>query len=241
MLWIYYNSFNQSLYYCWIFRLFPVDVYKSFNYWWLPKECFLEVVLLRLKINVLVFLIDTNHQLGVRKDYIHLYFLISMHIIIIWRKFFSLKIEEMLFLYVSVFYVTHDELSPNICSVQFSRSVVSYSLQPHGLQHARLPCPSPTPGAYSNSCPRSRWCHQTISSSVVPFSSHLQSFPASVSFPMSQFFAWSGQNIGVAASASVLPMNTQDWSPLGWTGWISLQSKRLSRVFSNTTHQFFNT
>ena len=148
MLWIYYNSFNQSLYYCWIFRLFPVDVYKSFNYWWLPKECFLEVVLLRLKINVLVFLIDTNHQIGVRKDYIHLYFLISMHIIIIWRKFFSLKIEEMLFLYVSVFYVTHDEHSPNICSVQFSRSVVSYSLQPHGLQHARLPCPSPTPGAY---------------------------------------------------------------------------------------------
>ena len=190
---------------------------------------------LRPKINVLVFLIDTNHQIGVRKDYIHLYFLISRHIVIIWRNFFSLKIEEMLFLYVSMFYVIHDELSPNICSVQFSRSVVSYSLQPHGLKHARLPCPSPTPGAYSNSCPRSQWCHPTISSSVVPFSSHLQSFPESVSFPMSQFFASGGQNIGVSASASVLPMNIRDWFPLGLTGWISLQSKRLSRVFSNIT------
>ena len=122
-------------------------------------------------------------------------------------------------------------------------SVMSNSLQPHGLQHATLPCPSPTPRVYSNSRPSSRWCHPTISSSVVPFSSDLQSFPASGSFPMSQFFASGGQNIGVAPSTSVLPMNIQDWSPLGWTGWISLQSKGLSRVFSNTTvqkHQFFS-
>ena len=119
---------------------------------------------------------------------------------------------------------------------------MSDSLRPHGLQHARPPCPSPTPRVYSNSCPLSWWCHPTISSSVVPFSSRLQSFPASGPFQMSQFFASGGQSIGVSASASVLPMNTQDWSPLGWTGWISLQSKGLSRVFSNATvqkHQFF--
>ena len=120
-------------------------------------------------------------------------------------------------------------------SVQFSHTVVSDFLWPHGLQHARLPCPSPTPGVYSKSCPLSRWCHPTISSSVVPFSSHLQSFPASGSFPKSQFFTSGGQNIGVSASKSVLQMNIQDWFPLGWTGWISLQSKGLSRVFSNTT------
>ena len=124
----------------------------------------------------------------------------------------------------------------------FSCSVVFGSLQPHGPQHPRLPCPSPTPGAYSNSCPLSQWCHPTISSSVIPFSSCPQYFPASGSFPVSHFFAWGGQSIGASASASALPMNTQDWSPLGWTGWISLQSKGLSRVFSNTTvqkHQFF--
>ena len=129
-------------------------------------------------------------------------------------------------------------------SVQFSRSVVSDSLWPHGLLHTRLPCPSPTPGAYSNSCPSSRWCHLTISFSVVPFSSHLQSFLASGSLPMSQFFSSSGQSIGVSASASVLPVNTQNWFPLGWTGLISLQSKGLSIVFSNTTvqkHQFLGT
>ena len=129
-------------------------------------------------------------------------------------------------------------------SVQFSYSFVSESLWPHGLQHSRLPSPSPTSGAYSNSCPSSRWCHPTISSSVIPFSSHLQSFPASGSFPLSHFFTSDGQSIGVSASTSVFPMNTQDWSPLGWTGWISLQSKGLSRVFSNTTvqkHQFFGT
>ena len=129
-----------------------------------------------------------------------------------------------------------------VSSVQFSLSLVSNSLRPHGLQHARLPCPSPTPRVWSNSCPLSWWCHPAISSPVVPFSSHLQSFPASGSFPVTQFFASGGQSIGASASASVLPMNTQDWSPLGWTGWISLQSKGLSRVFSSTTvqkHQFF--
>ena len=127
-------------------------------------------------------------------------------------------------------------------SVQFSLSVASDSLQPHELQHARPPCPSPTPGVYPNSCPSSRWCHPAISSSVIPFSSCPQSLPASGSFQMSQLFTSGGQSIGVSAWASVLPMNTQGWSPLGWTGWIPLQSKDLSRVFSNTTvqkHQFF--
>ena len=128
-------------------------------------------------------------------------------------------------------------------SVQFNCSVVSDSLQPHWLQYARLPCSSPTPGACSNSCSLHRWCHSIISYAVVPFSSHLQSFPASGSFPVSWFFTLGGQRIGVSASASVLPMNIQDWFPLGLTGWISLQSKGLSKVFSNTTvqkHQFFS-
>ena len=120
-------------------------------------------------------------------------------------------------------------------SVQFSHSVMSDSLQPHGLQHARPPCPSPTPGVYSNSCPLSRWCHPAISSSVVPFSSCPQSFPASGSFLMSQLFASDGQSIG--ASASVLPMNIQGWFPFGLIGLISLLSKGLSRIFSNTTVQ----
>ena len=119
-------------------------------------------------------------------------------------------------------------------TLQFSRSVMSDSLQPHGLQHARLPCLSPTPGVYTNSCPSLRWCHPTISSSVIPFSSCLQSFPASGSFQMSWFFAWGGQSIGVSASTSILPMNIQDWFPLGLTVLISLQSKGLSRVFSST-------
>ena len=121
--------------------------------------------------------------------------------------------------------------SPN--SVQLSRSVLSDSLRLHGLQHTRPPCPSPTPGAYSNSCPSSRWCHPTISSSVVPFSSRLQSFPASGSSQMSQFFTSDGQSIGASASASVLPMNIQDWFPLGWTGWISLKSKGLSSLLQH--------
>ena len=124
--------------------------------------------------------------------------------------------------------------------VQFSHSVVSNSLRPHRLHHARPPCPSPTPGVYSNSCPSSWWCRLTFSSSVVSFSSHLESFPALGSFLMSQFFISVDQNIGVSASTSVLPMNTQDWSPLEWTGWISLKSKGLSSVFSNTTIQTIN-
>ena len=128
-------------------------------------------------------------------------------------------------------------------SVQFSCSVVSNSLPPHESQHTRPPCPLPTPGVNPNSCVSSRWCHPAISSSVVSFSSCPQFLPASESFPMSQLFSWGGQSIGVSASASVLSMNTQYWSPLGWTGWISLQSMGLSRVFSNTTvqkHQFFS-
>ena len=139
------------------------------------------------------------------------------------------------------------KLLPCICMCfkvsQCSCSVVSDSLRPHGLQHARPPCPSPTPGVYSRSCPLSWWCHPTISSSVVPFSSHLQSFPAWRSFQISQFFVSGGESIGVSASTSVLPMNIQDWFPIGWTGWISLQSKGLLRVFSNTTvqkKQFFS-
>ena len=131
-----------------------------------------------------------------------------------------------------------DQLS----SVQFSRSVVSDSLRPHELQHARPPCPSPTPGVHPNSCPSSPWCHPAISSSVIPFSSCPQSLPATESISMSQLFAWGGKITGVSALPSVLSKNTQDWSPLEWTGWISLQSKGLSSVFSNTTvqkHQFF--
>ena len=127
-------------------------------------------------------------------------------------------------------------------SVQFSRSVMADSLRPHGPQHARPPCPSPIPGTYPNSCPLNPWCHPTISSSVLPFYSCFQSFPASGSFQMSQLFTSGSQSIGVSALASALLMNNKDWSPLGWTGWISLQSKGLSRVFSNTTvqkHQFF--
>jgi len=117
--------------------------------------------------------------------------------------------------------------------IQFSCSVVSNSFWPHGLQHTRPPCPSPTPGAYSNSCPLSQWCHPTISSSVIPFSSHLQSFPTSGSFQMSQLFASGGQSIRISASALVLPMNIQDWFPLGWIGWISLQSKGLKRLLKS--------
>ena len=143
------------------------------------------------------------------------------------------------------------ELSKDILScwdlsaqfIQFSHSVTSDSLWPHVLQHSRPPCPLPTPGVYSNSCPLSLWCHPTISSSVIPFSSRLQSFPASGSFQMSWLFTSGGQSIGVSASASVLPMNIQDWFSLGWTGWISLWVQGLSRVFSNTTvqkHQFFS-
>ena len=125
-------------------------------------------------------------------------------------------------------------------SVQFSCSLMSDSLRPHEVQHASPPFPSPTPRVYSKSCPLSRWCHPTISATVVPFSSHLQSFPASRSFQVGQFFSSGGQSIEVSASTSVLPMNTQDWFPLEWIGWISLQSKGLSRVFFNTTVEKHN-
>ena len=128
-------------------------------------------------------------------------------------------------------------------SVQFSRSVMSASLQPHEPQHARPPCPSPTPRVHPKPCPSSQWCHPTISSSVIPFSSCLQYFPASGSFRMSWLFASGGQSVGVSVSISVLPMNIQDWFPLGWTGWTSLQAKGLSRIFSKTAvqkHQFFS-
>ena len=141
---------------------------------------------------------------------------------------------DLLFKLVTFFFLTS--------YIQFSPSVMSDSLRPHELQHTRPPYPSPTPGVYSNSCPSSRWCHPAISSSVIPFSSCPRSLPESGSFPVSQLFASGGQSIGVWASKSALPMNIQDWFPLGWTDWISLQSKGLSRVFSNTTvqkHQFF--
>ena len=132
----------------------------------------------------------------------------------------------------------------NFHSGQFSCSVVSNSLWPHELQHARPPCPSPSPGVHSESCPSSQWCHPAISSSVVPFSSCPQSLPASESFPLSQLFAWGGQSTGVSGLASFFPKKCQGWSPSEWTGWISLQSKGLSGVFSNTTvqkHHFFST
>ena len=136
--------------------------------------------------------------------------------------------------------ILYDCFCIKFSSVQFSRSVVSNSLLPHEQQHTRPPCPSPTPRAYPNSCPSSRWCHLAISSFVVRFSSCPKSFPASRSFQMSRLFASGGQSIGVSASTLVLPMNTQDWSPLGWTGWISLQFKGLSWVFSNTTVKSIN-
>ena len=148
---------------------------------------------------------------------------------------FSIKFP---FLWLITFQINY------ISSVQFSRSVVSDSLRPYELQHARPPCPSPTPGVHTNSCPLSRWCHPAISSSVVPFFSCRQSLRTSESFPMSQLFAWGGQSTGVSALASFPPEESQGWSPSEWTGWISLQSKGLSRVFSNTTvqkHQFFGT
>ena len=164
--------------------------------------------------------------------------ILSCHMWLMYFVFLHARVKKIL---------THAALCvafKDITLVQFSCSIVSDSLWAHGLQHARPPCPSPTPGVYSHSSPLSPWCHPAISSAVVPFSFRLQSFPASGSFQMSQFFASGGQSIGVSASTSVLSMNAQNWSPLGWTGWISLQSKGLSRVFSNTTvqkHQFFGT
>ena len=152
--------------------------------------------------------------------------------------------QVVIVVFIQQIFIEHTLWANLVANVQFSRSAASHSLWPHGLQHARLPCPSSIPRTCSNSCSSSQWYHPTISSSVIPFSSCLQSFPASGSFQMSQFFALGGQSIGVSASASVLPLNVQDWFPLGWTGWISLQSKELSRVFFNTTvqeHQFFGT
>ena len=148
-------------------------------------------------------------------------------------------LEEEIFLYPSSQRINWHETD----SVQLGHSIVSDSLQPHEPQHDRPPCPSPTPRVHPNSCPSSQWCHTTILFSVVPFSSCPQSFPASGSWQMSQLFTSGSQSIGVSVSTSILPINTHDWSPLGWTGWISLQSKGLSRVFSNTTvqkHQFFH-
>ena len=147
------------------------------------------------------------------------------------------------FMRTKYWFMTKPIFYNNRHSVQFSHFIVSNSLRPRGLQHTRPPYPSPAPRTCSNSCPLSRWCLPTISSSVVPFSPHRQSFPASRSFPMSQFFISGDWIIGASASASVLPMNIQDWFPLGWTGWISLQSKGLSRVFPNTTvhkHQTYS-
>ena len=140
--------------------------------------------------------------------------------------------------------IHNSEIAGSYFSVQFSRSIVSDSLRPHELQNTRPPCPSPSPRVHSNSRPSNQWCHPTISSSVVPFPSCSQTLPASESFPMSHLFAWGSQSTRVSASASFLPKNTQDWSPLEWTDWISLKSTGLSRVFSNTTvqkHQFFGT
>ena len=159
------------------------------------------------------------------------------------RTFFG-KVMSLLFKMLSMLVITFLHYMLQFSSVQFSCSVLSDSLWPQEPQQARPPCPSSTAGVYPNSHPSSQQCHTAISSSVFPFSSSPQSLPASESFPMGQLFAWGGQSTGVSASTSVLPMNPQDWSPLGWTGWISLWSKGLSRVFSNTTvqkHQFFST
>ena len=141
-------------------------------------------------------------------------------------------------LYLYRWKINNDGMLKSDGSIQFSRSVMSNSLWPHGLSHTRPPCPSLTPRVYSNSCPLSRWCHPTISSSVVPFSSCLQSFPASGTFQIMQLFASGGQSIGISASASVLPMNIQDWSPLGWTGWISCTASARNSQESSPTPQF---
>ena len=159
------------------------------------------------------------------------------------RVFKWLPLSLMLFLFIVLLYLYHKRVT-EIGSVQFSHPDMYDYLWPRATQHTRPPCPSPTPRVHPKPCPSSRWCHPTMSSSVIPFSSCLQSFWASGSFPMNQLFTWGGQNIGVSTSTSVLPMNTQDWFPLGWTSWISLQSKGLWKVFSNTTiqkHQFFGT
>ena len=188
--------------------------------------------------------------------YMSLYFFLFHWSIVDLQYFVSFRYTAKWFSYTCFLHILfHFRLLQNIaysslcyavipCSIQFSHSVMSDSLRLHGLQHAKPPCPSPAPRVHPNSCPLSWWCHPTVSSSVVPFSSCPQSFPASGSLQMSQLFTSGGQSFGVSASTSVLPVNTQDWSPFRWTGWISLQSKGLSRVFSSTTvqkHQFFST
>ena len=162
------------------------------------------------------------------------------YIVSLLNSFFSLGL---IFMHYPKLLLWHTKMVPN--KIQFSSVTQScLTLWPHGLQHARLPCPSPTPGVYSNSCPLNQWSHPTVSASIVPFSSCLHSLPASGSFPMSQFFPSGGQSIGVSASTSIFPMNFQDWFPVGWTSRISSMSKGCSRVFSNSTvqkHQCFGT
>ena len=192
------------------------------------------------KANFFSELINNIHS----STYLSIFYLLNFGSI---HSFFSPNTKSRFYLLLRAFYslftITYHflllsgEKNLQFSSVQFSRSVVSNSLWPHESQHTRPPCPSPSPGVHSNSRPLSRWCHPAISSSVVPFSSCPQFLPASESFPVSQLFAWGGQNTGVSSLASFLPKNTQGWSPLEWTGWISLQSKGLSRVFSNTTVQ----
>ena len=187
-------------------------------------------------------------RISLTSDVEHLFTYLLVICVSFWKKcLFKSSTEFLIELSVGFFFWILNYMSCssilyiNSLSVQFSCSVVSDSLQPNESQHARPPCSSPTPGVYPNPWRSSWWCHPAISASVVPFSSCPQSFPALGSFPMSQLFTWGGQSIGVSASTSVLPMNTQDWSPLGWTGWIFLQAKGLWRVFSNTTvqnHQF---
>ena len=165
------------------------------------------------------------------------------HFLFIEDWIFSVLSSTIPCLFKFTFKISLIKISVPVSSVQFSCSVMSYFLEPHQLQNAKPPCPSPMPRVYSDSCPLSRWCHPTISSSIIPFSSCLQSFPASGSFQMNQFFASGGQSIGVSASTLVLAIHIQDWFPLWWNGWIASKSKALSRVFSNTTvqkHQFFS-
>jgi len=208
----------------WTYFLFGIQLFHNYR----TISIFISYIHLKVVFLIRIYLFQLNFENFVIEFMISSLLFSPMSVILKFMSSFS---------FLTLF-------SVQFSSVQFSCSVVSDSLRPHELQHARPPCPSPTLRVHPNSCALSRWCHPAISSSVIPFSSCPQSLPASQSFPMSQLFIWGGQSIGVSASASVLPMNTQDWSPLGWTGWISLQSKGLLRLFSNTTvqkHQFFGT
>ena len=204
-----------------------------------PRSCRFSVISWRLSLRELKINPTLTQNISIEA---HSVFTKPAFEIDVWIILFLLKCLTFVFL----LWVQNNSMIPKSIKISkiwwlsfwyllLSHSVMSNSLRPHGLQHARLPCPSPTPGACSNSCPLSWWCHPTTSSSVTPFSSCPQSFPASGSFPMSQLFASGAQSTGASASASALPMNIQDWFPLGWTSWISLQSKGLSRIFSNTT------